>query len=172
MAAVVFLKGVNVGGRRFRPSVLAKQLRRLDVVSIGAAGTFVVRRPVARTELRREMVKRVPFEVHATICSANEILGLVSRDPFAGETQARDIVAFVGVVASRGPAARALPPQIPAAGRWCVRVLQRDGRFVVGVHRREMKAISCLGQIEKIVGASVAIRSWGTILAIAKVLEA
>src|SRR6185295_12228721 len=46
MAVVVFLRGVNVGGhRRLRPSVLAKELERLDVVSIGAAGTFVVRKP-------------------------------------------------------------------------------------------------------------------------------
>ena len=42
---VVLLKGVNVGGHRtFRPSVLAKALRRYDVVNIGAAGTLVVAR--------------------------------------------------------------------------------------------------------------------------------
>ena len=41
MALVVFLKGVNVGGHRtFRPSVLASRLAKLDVVNIGAAGTF------------------------------------------------------------------------------------------------------------------------------------
>jgi hypothetical protein len=76
------------------------------------------------------------------------------------------------VLASRGRAAAALPPQIPAAGRWCVRVLRRDGRFVLGQHRREMKAISCLGQLEKTLGAPLAIRSWSTILAIKRVLEA
>ena len=38
MALVVFLRGVNVGGHRtFRPTVLAKQLRHLDAVNIGAA---------------------------------------------------------------------------------------------------------------------------------------
>ena len=43
MALVVFLKGVNVGGHKtFRPSVMARELQ-LDAVSIGAAGTFVIR---------------------------------------------------------------------------------------------------------------------------------
>ncbi len=46
MAVVVFLRGVNVGGHRtFRPSLLAKELHDYDVVNVGAAGTFVVRKP-------------------------------------------------------------------------------------------------------------------------------
>ena len=49
MALVVLLRGVNVGGHRtFRPTVLVRRLESLDVVNVGAAGTFVVRRPVAR----------------------------------------------------------------------------------------------------------------------------
>ena len=47
MALVVLLRGVNVGGHRtFRPTTLAEQLKHLDAVNIGAAGTFVIRRPV------------------------------------------------------------------------------------------------------------------------------
>ena len=45
MAWVVFLRGVNVGGHKaFRPSVVAKDLAEFDVVNVGAAGTFVVRK--------------------------------------------------------------------------------------------------------------------------------
>ena len=44
MALVVLLRGVNVGGHRtFRPTTLAEQLRHLDAVNVGAAGTFVIR---------------------------------------------------------------------------------------------------------------------------------
>ena len=44
MPSAVFLRGVNVGGHRtFRPSILAKELSKLDIVNVGAAGTFVVR---------------------------------------------------------------------------------------------------------------------------------
>lgn len=40
MAWVVFLRGVNVGGRkRYKPSRLADDLDDLEVTNIGAAGT-------------------------------------------------------------------------------------------------------------------------------------
>ena len=55
MALVVLLRGVNVGGHRtFRPTTLAEQLKHLDAANIGAAGTFVIRRPVTRAQLRAE----------------------------------------------------------------------------------------------------------------------
>src|SRR4029450_4929465 len=55
MASVVFLKGVNVGGHRtFRPSVLAREMADFGVISVGAAGTFVVRKPISRARLRLE----------------------------------------------------------------------------------------------------------------------
>jgi hypothetical protein len=60
MALVVLLKGINVGGHRiFRPSILADELKRFDVVNVGAAGTFVVRRTVSRTKLREELIRRL-----------------------------------------------------------------------------------------------------------------
>jgi hypothetical protein len=60
---VVLLRGVNVGGHRtFRPSALAERLKHLDAVNIGAAGTFVIRRPVSRTQLRAELARRLPFD--------------------------------------------------------------------------------------------------------------
>ena len=62
MALVVLLRGVNVGGHRtFRPSVLAGRLKHLDVGNIGAAGTFVGRRPASRAGVRREFAGRLPF---------------------------------------------------------------------------------------------------------------
>src|SRR3970040_890978 len=52
VALVVLLRGVNVGGHRtFRPTTLTKQLKHLDAVNIGAAGTFVIRRPIKKTQL-------------------------------------------------------------------------------------------------------------------------
>lgn len=172
MAVVVFLRGVNVGGhRRLRPSVLAKELGRLDIVSIGAAGTFVVRKSIARTDLRRQIAKRVPFEVEVTICGAREILRLAADNPFAGRPASRDIVAFVGVMATRRRPAPALPLRMPADGDWCLQVLTREDRFVLGLYRRQMKAIGYLGQLDKLFGAPLTIRNWNTILAIKSVLE-
>ena len=58
MALVVLLRGINVGGHRtFRPAALAEQLKHWAAVNIGAAGTFVIRRPVTRTKLRAELAR-------------------------------------------------------------------------------------------------------------------
>ena len=57
MAVVVFLRGVNVGGHRtFRPSILAKELSDYGVVNVGAAGTFVVRKPGLRAKFHAELL--------------------------------------------------------------------------------------------------------------------
>lgn len=61
MALVVFLRGLNVGGHRtFRPAALAKQLRYLGAVNVGAAGTLVIRKLVTRSKLRAEIRRRLP----------------------------------------------------------------------------------------------------------------
>jgi len=173
MAVVVFLKGINVGGhRRFRPSVLAKELQRFDVVSLGAAGTFVVRKPVARAALRAEIMRRVPFEVHIMICSGSDILRLVSANPFDGHATGRDVIPFVSVMATRRGWVSAFPVNLPAEGDWSLKVLRCQDRFVLGLYRREMKAITYLGQLEKVFGVPLTTRNWNTIVGVARVLRA
>lgn len=172
MAVVVLLKGINVGGHRtFRPSVLAKELKRFDVVNVGAAGTFVVRKTVSRAKLRAELTRRLPFEADVMICSGSDILRLASRDPFAGQPSGPDIVRFVSVLAKRRPLSSPVPLDLPSSGEWCLRILTCQDRFVLGLYRREMKAISYLGQLEKIFGVPVTTRNWNTISAIARILK-
>jgi len=113
----------------------------------------------------------VPFEVEATICGEGEILRLASSNPFAGSPAGRDIVAFVGVLAERRRSAPALPLRMPADGEWCLQVLERQDRFVLGLYRRQMKAISYLGQLDRIFGVPLTIRNWNTILGVKRVLE-
>jgi uncharacterized protein (DUF1697 family) len=172
VALVVLLKGVNVGGhRRLRPTVLAKQLQPVDVVNIGAAGTFVVRGNVNRAALRAEIVRRLPFEADVIICDAREILSLANRHPFAGQPSGRAILQFVSVLARRPRAVPKMPLHIPSDGDWCVRVLACENRFAFGVCRRQMKAIGYLGQLEKVFGVPGTTRSWTAISAIARVLK-
>ena len=172
MAAVVFLKGINVGGhRRFRPSVLAQQLERFDVVNVGATGTFVVRKPVAQSTIRAEITRRLPFEAEVMICNGSEILRAANDDPFAGQPVRPDIIRFMSVLAKRRPPSSSVPFAIPPDGRWCVRVLAQRDRFVFGVHRREMTAIGYLGQMERVFGGPVTTRSWSTILSVARILQ-
>jgi uncharacterized protein (DUF1697 family) len=169
---VAFLKGVNVGGHRtLRPAVLARELSRLDVVNIGAAGTFVVRGRVTQAELRAAVARRVPFEAEVMICSGRAVLELVSSQPFARRPSRREIVQFVSVMARRPRRPLALPPALPATGRWGLKVIECRGQFVLGLYRREMKAIGHLAQLETFVGAPLATRSWSTMLSVARILE-
>lgn len=171
MALVVLLKGVNVGGHRtFRPSVLAKDLRRFDVVNIGAAGTFVVREPVGRTELREAFARRLPFETDVVICEGTDLLRLAGSDPFAGEPSGPLITHFVSVLAKRRQPSSPLPLAFPSSGDWGMRVLDCRDQFVLGMYRREMKAIGYLDQIEKIFGVPATTRNWNTIQSIARTI--
>jgi hypothetical protein len=80
VALVVLLRGVNGGGHRtFRPTTLAQQLKHLDAVNIGAAGTFVIRRPVTRAQLRAELARSLPFEAAIVICQGREIVRLIAQ---------------------------------------------------------------------------------------------
>lgn len=172
MALVVLLRGVNVGGHRtFRPTVLAKELADLDVVNIGAAGTFVIRQPVTQARLRAELACRLPFEAEIMICRGRDILGLMSHRHFAGQPERPDIVRFLSVL-SRNPRSVPAPPvRLPASGKWLLKILGRKHRFVFGVYRRRMKAIGYLGEIDRLFGVPATTRNWNTITTIAKVLK-
>ena len=172
MTHVVLLRGVNVGGHRtFRPARFVEQLEHLDAVNIGAAGTFVIRKRVTPAQLRVELASRLPFDTDIMICPSRDIARLLSHDWFAGRPSRPDIVRFVSVLSRVPRLAPSLPLTLPSRGQWMLRVLARDGRFVIGEYRRQMKAIGYLGALDRIFGASVTTRNWNTISAIAKALE-
>jgi uncharacterized protein (DUF1697 family) len=171
VALVVLLRGVNVGGHRtFRPTTLTEQLKHLDAVNIGAAGTFVIRRPVTGAQLRAEFARRLPFDTEIMICQGREIVRLMSRNHFADQPVRPDIVRFVSVLSRRPRSAPSTPVNIPANGKWMLKILARDNRFVFGVYRRHMKAIGYLGTFDRLFGVPVTTRNWNTITAIARVL--
>ena len=103
MALVVFLRGVNVGGHRtFRPSILAKELVDYDVVNVGAAGTFIVRKPGSQSKFRAELLRRLPFEAEVIISDGRDLIRLETENPFGAEPTRPDIVRFVSVRAHPG----------------------------------------------------------------------
>lgn len=171
MALVVFLRGVNVGGHKtFRPTELVKSLAEFDVVNIGAAGTFVVRRPVTQARLRAEVESRLPFVTAIMICQGRDILRLLSLQPFARQPEQPDLVRFVSILAKRARVVPPLPVNLPAKGKWLVRLLAHEQRFVLGLYRRQMKAVGLIGEIDRLFGMPATTRNWNTLSAIGKVL--
>jgi uncharacterized protein (DUF1697 family) len=172
MAHVVFLRGVNVGGHRtFRPTMLVQQLKRYDVVNIGAAGTFVVRTPTSQAQLRAELYRRLPFETEVIMCKGEELLDIAGGDPFGDEPVGSSVVRFVSVLAKRPRLVPTLPMRFPVRGNWLLKILAAENRFVFGQYRRHMKTIGYLGTIDRIFGVPVTTRNWNTITTIVRVLR-
>jgi uncharacterized protein (DUF1697 family) len=171
VALVVLVRGVNVGGHKvFRPAVLARQLKHLDAVNIGAAGTFVIRGPISRTRLRAELTRRLPFDAEIMICDGREIVRLISRNHFGDEPVRPDVVRFVSVLSARPRSAPSTPLSIPANGKWLLKIVAHEDRFIIGMYRREMRAIGHLGTLDRLFGSPATTRNWNTITQIAGVL--
>ena len=172
MALVVFLRGVNVGGHRtFRPSILAQELRAFDVVNVGAAGTFVVRKPGSRAKFRAALRRKLPFETEVVLCDGRDVMRLETENPFVTEPSRPDVVRFVSVLSRAGGVRAAIPISLPPSGKWLVRVIASRKQFVFGLYRRHMKTIGYLGQLDKLFGGRATTRNWNTIVAIVRILK-
>jgi uncharacterized protein (DUF1697 family) len=182
MAWVVFLRAVNVGGaNRCQPALIAKELAKFEIVNIGAVGTLVVCKDVNESTLRAAIARKLPFKCEIMICPARDIIKLVrqwtdspwraSKDPFSRQPSGPNITRFVSVLAKRLPALPPLPLSLPSDNDWLVKIIAIQDRFVFGLYRRQMKAISYLGKIEKRLGAPVTTRNWNTIEKVVKILR-
>jgi uncharacterized protein (DUF1697 family) len=188
MACVVFLRAVNVGkANRCQPALIAKQLAKFNIVNIGAVGTFVVRKDVSESVLRAALVRKLPFKCEIMICPARDVIKLASRDPFEGQPSGPNITRFVSISAKplragirydsdqtsniKPQTSRLLPLplSLPSDDDWLLKVIAIQGRFVLGLYHRQMKAISYLGKIEKLLGVPVTTRNWNTIEKVVKI---
>lgn len=173
MALVVFLRGVNVGGhRRFRPSVLAAELSRYDVVNVGATGTFIVRKPGSRAKFRSELQRKLAFEAEVFLCDGRDFLRMEIDNPFRFEAARPNVVRFVSVLSKVPRQMPALPISLPSNGDWYVRLVASRGRFIFGEYRRHMKTIGYLGKIDKLFAVPSTIRNWNTITTVVQILKA
>jgi uncharacterized protein (DUF1697 family) len=176
MRWVVFLRGVNVGNaNRCQPAAIARQLSKLGVINIGAVGTFVVREDVSESALRKkfalQLLKGFGIKCEIMMCPARDIVKLASTDPFAGQPSGLDITRFVNVLAKRPLSPPSLPLYLPSDDDWLLKVIAIENQFVLGVYRRQMKAIGYLGKLEKLFGVPATNRNWNTIEKVAKILS-
>ena len=172
MQWVVFLRAVNVGGaNRCQPAAIAKQLAKFGVVNVGAVGTFVVREDVNESTLRAAFARRLPFKCEIMICPARDIIKLTSKNPFARQPSGENITRFVNVLAKRLNSPPSIPLSLPSNDNWLLKIIAVQDRFVLGLYRRQMQAISYLGKIEKLLGVPATTRSWNTIEKVAEILR-
>ena len=172
MCWVVFLRAVNVGGaNRCQPALVAKQLSKFGVVNIGAVGTFVVRENVSESVLRSAFAKKLPFKCEIMICPAGDIVKLASKDPFVRQPSGPNITRFVNVLAKQLPSPPPLPLCLPSEEDWLLKIIAIENKFVLGLYRRQMKAISYLGKMEKLLGVPATNRNWNTIEKIVNILS-
>jgi uncharacterized protein (DUF1697 family) len=172
MRWVVFLRAVNVGGtNRCQPALIAKELAKFGIVNIGAVGTFVVRENVSESALRAAIARKLPFKCEIMICPAREIIKLSSKDPFSRQPSGPDITRFVNVLHKPLRTPPSLPLSLPSDNDWLLKIIAIQDRFVLGLYRRQMKAISYLGKIEKKFGVAATTRNWNTIQKVAQILK-
>jgi uncharacterized protein (DUF1697 family) len=176
MSSVVFLRGINVGGANLcKPAQLARQLNQFDVVNIGAVGTFVVRGKVNQSALREkiaaQLAKTFKIKCEIMIATAGDLMRLALRNPLKNQPSGPEFTRFLSVLHKSPKNPPQVPLFLPSADNWLLKIIAIENQFVLGVYRREMKAIGYLGKIEKILGAPATTRSWSTIEKVIKILS-
>ena len=173
MVVVVFMRGVNVAGHKtFRSAAFAKELSAFDVVSVGAAGTFIVRNRVSQGALRADFLRRLPFKAEFMICRARNLLELAAGEPFPREASVKGVRRFVSVLAKSPPNFPTLPFSHPAGREWQVKLVGLCGRFALSLWRRTGRAMIYPNEVvEKRLAVAATTRTWDTIFKITSVLQ-
>jgi uncharacterized protein (DUF1697 family) len=153
-AHVIFVRAANVGGSGvFSTAALAKKL---DLLNVGAAGTFVARGSVSPAEIARE----IPFPVDLAIRPAAEVLRLVD----AGAPRApKGAQVFVSVLVAPAKQSPRLPLEVPDGRPWTLSVVAKRGPYVVSLRRPEQqRGLDLSAVVEKAFGARSTTRGWPT----------
>lgn len=170
MASVVFFRAVNVGGhQKLQLSKLARDLAQFDVINIGAAGTFVVRKTVSETKLRNEILRRVPFRPEMMICSAREVLALSKIEALQDNSADDHPQKFVTILEKAPRIQPNLPLSQPAGEEWEVRIVGITGRFVLSL--RKPGGTYSNAFVENLLHTSATTRNLNTMVAIWKALS-
>jgi uncharacterized protein (DUF1697 family) len=151
--------------------MLARDLADYDVVNVGAAGTFVVRKPGSRNKFLADLRRKLPFEVKISFCDASDLLQLERENPFEIEPADPGIVRFVSILSEANQSKPSFPVAVPSNEEWFVRIRGARNRLVFGEYRRHMKSIGYLSHIDDLFGVPATTRGWTTILSVLRILK-
>jgi hypothetical protein len=93
-------------------------------------------------------------------------------DPVSREQSSAEMVRFVNVLAKSIRPPLSLPLGLPSDDDWVVKIIAIQGKFILGMYRRQMKAISYLGKVERQFGVPATTRNWNTIQKVMQILVA
>lgn len=169
MPTVVLLRGANLGKKRFSPKALAEALGDLDLVNVGAAGTFVVRKRVAAKTLRERVAAELPWDdPEMVLCTANEV-----RDALEAGAKLdlpKDARRFATAMDKKAKPPK-LPLNAPEKGAWAVHVAAVEGRFALGARRSVAETGVYPNEVvEKAFGVRATTRDWPTLEKVAALL--
>jgi uncharacterized protein (DUF1697 family) len=169
MASAVFLRGVNVGGKTFQPSAIAKAI---GAVNLGAAGTFVVPGDAKAAEIQAKVLAALPFEADVMVCPAKEVLALAEGEGF-GRGAPKEAQRFVSVLAAKPRKLPAFPIDRPTPDAWQLRIVGVEGRYALSLRRAAEPGKFYPNEVvERTLGVRATTRNWSTVEALAKVLSA
>lgn len=166
---MVFLRGVNLGGKTFKPSETAKALNDLEVTSIQAAGTFVVKAKSTAAATKRRFADVLPFACEIMVRPAKEVEALIAAGP-PGKAPA-GAKPFVSVLAKKPDTVPSLPVEKPDKKPWEVRLSTVDGHYAWSWWRGVAGARLYPNEVvEKALGVAATTRGWPTMLQVGKAL--
>ncbi|MCI4338135.1 MAG: hypothetical protein L3J72_02390 [Thermoplasmata archaeon] len=164
MATLVLLRGLNVGGKTFRPTAVAEGLRELDVESIGAAGTFVVRKGRSPEQIRRRILALLPFEAEIMVLPGELVSRLLRMNAPRGLPAGEGIRRFLSASTTRIRPSGRLPVLLPGPEDWQVQLTGLVENCALGYCRRSGQRMLYPNEaMERLFGQPFTTRWWETI---------
>lgn len=166
VATVVLMRAVNVGGHAVvRPKAVASRLEAFDVISLGAAGTFLVRRPPPSARLTEAFQKALGFETEVIQLPLPELAGLLDAGPADWRSPPAGTRRFLTFLAADPVRVPSLPLAAPAGAGWHLRVLDRQGRSLRTIRKLPTSVPWTYPNpvIEKAFGVPATTRGWETL---------
>ena len=127
---------------------------------------------VGQSELRREILSRLPFQPELMICPACDLLALADGDWFRDAAAGKGVGRFVSVMRKAPRTWPRLPLDQPPGDKWEVRIVGISGRYVLSLRRPGRKDMYSNGAVEKLFGTTATTRNWNTVETIIGILKA
>jgi uncharacterized protein (DUF1697 family) len=174
---VVFLRGINVGGKTVKMERLKDCLTKAgyrNVRTLLASGNVLLEKEESdasdlKSSLEDVLQKEFGFQIEAFIRTEKEIRDLIQSDPFSGITITPHTRLYVTFLNALPTSTLALPYTSPEKDFTILRVTKREVISVLTLSEKR-GTVDAMEILEKEYGKQVTTRNWNTIQKIAALL--